>query len=107
MTDSLSGYTPVNVSRLTNYDDHPWRATREAAEWARALSCTIEDLPDELLRVWKRIDWLGNEVWAFHALMLDVPDDSIPRILSAAAAQLSDPLLSVEAVMRRAGAHVG
>ena len=108
MTERTTDYhRPVNVSRHTRYEDHPWRETREAQEWARALNCTLDELPDELLRLWKQIDTLGSEVWRFHTIVKDLPDDMIPRVVSDAAARLSDPLLAVEAVMRRAGAHLG
>ena len=98
---------PVHVSRHTRYEDHPWRDTREAQEWTRALGCTLDELPDELLRLWKRIDATASEVWRLHSSIEDVPDDTIPRAVSEGAARLSNALLAVEAVMRRAGAHIG
>ena len=108
MTGRTTDYhRPVQVSRHTRYEDHPWRETREAQEWAEALGCSLDELPDELLQLWKQIDAIGCELWRLHSFVADLPGDDIPRAVSDAAARLSDPLLTVEAVMRRAGAHIG
>lgn len=108
MTDRTTDYQrPDQLSRFTRYEDHPWRETCEAQEWTRALGCTLDDLPDELLRLWKRIDTIASDVWRFHGTVEGLPDEMIPRAVSEAAARLANPMLAVEAVLRRAGAHLG